>query len=706
MKLTKLILDKFITFDHLEYEFEEKPLLVQGLNLTDQNQKSNGAGKSGMASGIEMCITASNSRGVRDMELVSYGHSEARAQLFAVCDIRKEEIHIDWAIKVKGSNKLILSKKKEGENWEEVSFSNVNDGKKYILEWFAISKDDLFNYYIINKARFKSFFGSSNKDKVDLINRFSDASIISGLENIDNDELESEKTSKQSEIDRNGGKLEMTIDKIDLEKGRDFKEELKAKIDDIKDDIKYTEEEVESNTKAISNSVLKIEDWKLDVKDETEVLASIEYDLTNKTSSLSEISNTLKEAQLKVDEFKGVDLSKDKLILENDIDSLDENNDLEKDSLKSWEVKSQKLKTLLNQISVKLSGTITCPSCEHDFILDCDESVEDLMKNRTKANELVLLLDTKMSECESNLEKGRNQLDSLSESIQELVKIEQDSLVGKSNLMVIVHEISAKLRNHQTQLDRLQSEARDSKRQIQSDNDKIADTNVDIKRRQSDIKKSKEEILEYESNIEGLKIGENKSLITTLKKDLKSLESIENDCTKQLTDINDKIYLRNQWKNNFKQFRGFLANQSLEVIKFHCNRYLHDMGSDLTVEMEGYKMLANGSIKDEISIKVLRCGVERTVSSFSGGEQGRLLFASILANRHMINKTHPYGGLDFLSIDEIFEGVDGVGLTHLIESAKNLNVSAMIITHVTDENASSDVLTIVKENGISIIKQN
>jgi DNA repair exonuclease SbcCD ATPase subunit len=128
------------------------------------------------------------------------------------------------------------------------------------------------------------------------------------------------------------------------------------------------------------------------------------------------------------------------------------------------------------------------------------------------------------------------------------------------------------------------------------------------------------------------------------------------------------------------------------------------MGLDLTVKMDGYKTLANGTIKDEISIKVIR-DVERTFSSFSGGEQGRLLFASILANRHMINKTHPYGGLDFLSIDEIFEGVDGVGLKSLIESAKVLDIAVMVITHVTDEEASSDVLTIVKENGISTIKK-
>ena len=186
MKLDKLILENFLSYDYLEYDFTDKPLLIQGLNKTDEDQKSNGSGKSGMQTGIEFCITASNSRDVRDIELITYGKTSANTQLFATCDVRKETIHINWTIKAKGSNSVVIKLSKDGKEFTEVNVSNVNDSKKFILAWFAISRDDLFNYYLINKSRFKSFFKSSNKEKVDLINRFSDASIIEGLENIDN----------------------------------------------------------------------------------------------------------------------------------------------------------------------------------------------------------------------------------------------------------------------------------------------------------------------------------------------------------------------------------------------------------------------------------------------------------------------------------------------------------------------------------------
>lgn len=115
-------------------------------------------------------------------------------------------------------------------------------------------------------------------------------------------------------------------------------------------------------------------------------------------------------------------------------------------------------------------------------------------------------------------------------------------------------------------------------------------------------------------------------------------------------------------------------------------------------------MLANGTTKDEITAKIVRDN-ERSFHSFSGGEQGRLLFTSILANRHMINNTHPYGGLDFLSVDEVFEGVDAIGLRHLVDAAKELQISVMIITHVTSETIDDNILLVTKENGVSKIKR-
>jgi len=674
MRLNRLILDDFITYPHLDYEFESKPLLVQGLNLTDDNQKSNGAGKSGMATGIEFCITASNSRGVRDLELVTYGSESARAQLFASCDIRKEEIHIDWTINVKGSNKLTLLKRSEDGDWIETSFSNVNDGKKYILDWFAISKEDLFSYFIINKTRFKSFFESSNKEKVDLINRFSDASVITGLEDIDSSDLEREATEKKTEIDKNSGKIEGIQDMIDVEKSRDFKQELESQMEDIT---------VEINEFSNDNF-----DIQADIDAEVLERSKIKKELRVEKTLIDSINKDLDAANDILDSFVAVDYSALTSELNEKVDDIDEASDKYFDDKKEWKKKQSKVEALINGIDAKLGGKLTCPSCHTDFIID--EDLAELTKTKSIATSMVPKIELeikgyseKISDCEIKISK-------LDEKLALIEEKENTEKSLKRNLLTSVDSILEKVR---------QSKSRSAKLTSKSE-----ELESNIARGKDEIKRGVIKIKELGAKIEDLSIGGNKDLMITLKKDLKALESAQKTCELDYIAINDSIYLRNQWKNNFKQFRGFLANQSLDVIQFHCNRYLHDMGSDLTVAMEGYKTLANGTTKDEISIKTIRGGIERSYSSFSGGEKGRLLFASILANRHMINKTHPYGGLDFLSIDEIFEGVDGIGLKHLIVSASNLNIVAMVITHVSDEEASSSVLTIVKENGFSKIE--
>ena len=140
-------------------------------------------------------------------------------------------------------------------------------------------------------------------------------------------------------------------------------------------------------------------------------------------------------------------------------------------------------------------------------------------------------------------------------------------------------------------------------------------------------------------------------------------------------------------------------------MQYRTNCFLKELGNDILVRFDGYKVKANGTIKEEISAVIIRDG-ERTFNSLSGGEQIRVLFSSILANRYLINLTHPYGGLDFLSVDEVFDRIDSVGLKYLIRSAKMLETCIMIISHVSDEDLSGEeILTIVKENGVSTIKQ-
>ena len=647
MKLDKIILENFLTYKDLEYNFSSSPLLVQGRNLTEEDQESNGSGKSGIFSGIEFCIAASNSRDVRDKELVMFGEKEARTQLFASCDVRKESIHIDWTIKVKGSNVLTLKKKSYNGEWNLISFSNVNDGKKFVLNWFAIEKEDLFNYYIINKSRFKTFFKASNKEKVELINRFSDASIIDGLDKIDNSGLQNQYDVIKSNIDKIDGKIELTQEQIQDESERDvesdnriLKKQLEDKIDSIKDDR--------------TNVMDEMRDFRSKQKDDTILLKQAEGKLAAIDIKVSGLQNTL-------DNYK-VELVSSKS---------------QEDQIDVLEAKQLKVIKLLNELDVELSGTIECPSCSYEFALNAKHgTVAEANQKQTKAFEIKEIIEDKLDSLDLEIENIQTQNKEGQDKKQEL----------QNALNLVLNEV----RSSSRQVLRYEKILLEHKKDLD-------DCNSDIKKFDLNVASFKQEIKNIGANTSKVNLGALESSLLSLREDKVNLES-------DLSQKGDEIYLNNQWANNFKQFRLHLANQSLEAIEFHMNRYLVGMNSDLKVKLEGFKMLANGTFKEEITAKIIRT-VERTFSSFSGGEQGRLLFAAILANRHMINSTHKYGGLDFLSIDEVFEGVDSLGLKKLVQSAKQLDISVMIITHVTDEEVNDDILLIEKVNGISNIKK-
>tara|TARA_R110000796_G_scaffold25283_1_gene71428 strand:+ start:73 stop:2103 length:2031 start_codon:yes stop_codon:yes gene_type:complete len=676
MTLDRLILDRFLTYRELDYEISKKPLLVQGSNLTEIDQTSNGSGKSGIFTAIEFCIAASNSRDVRDSELVMFGESDARAQLFASCNVRKEKIHIDWDIRVKGSNKLSLRREINGA-WEDVSFSNVNDGKKYIMNWFAIEKEDLFNYFIINKSRFKSFFKASNKEKVDLINRFSDASIIDGLEKIDNTDLEASYSGLLSQISKIEGKIELSEEMILDETSRDLKEELNDEMEDIDFNIK----EIDS----------LFEDVGEDIQENCRTTAEIKISIDSKKKEIKGIEKMVTEAEKLVTDFV---LSDSDEKIEESLDEIEieeSEKDIENKKLEDIETKKSKIGNLLKELSIEMSGAIECPKCSHEFILDCKHgTLEEAKVKEGKAKEFLKTVEGLEETHREAVSAIVSRIKVLGESIGEITKQSEAERLQRNLL-------EKSLKDREKELLSIEREQGELEKRLQDEESDYKELNyelVDLERQKKALKDSKKTLKQTDNKELIKQLGED---LTTLKKDKKSKEE-------ESILVGDKIYRRNQWQSNFKQFRMHLANQSLEAIEFHCNRYLAGMGSDLTVKLEGYKVLANGTVKEEITSKIIR-NIERTFSSFSGGEQGRLLFAAILANRHMINSTHPYGGLDFLSVDEVFEGVDSIGLKNLVESAKKLQVAVMIITHVTDEEVSDDILLIEKINGESQIKR-
>lgn len=715
MKLERLILRDFLSYEELDYCFESKPLLVQGLNLTDDGQKTNGTGKSALQTSIEQLITFTNSRGVNDAELIAYGKKQTNMQLYASCDVRKERIHINSTINLKGSNLLTIKLCKYGsEEWTSAKFSTVPDGKKYVADWFAISKEDLFNYFIINNSRFKSFFKSSNSEKVALINRFSDASIVKDIEQIDlgllTEQLEKAKVASNAIT----GKIELIAESIEKEKARDFKEELKEEQKEFDEQIEEIEEEIEEEEEKIQLKIdskpkinLELKTLKSDGEVNKVNRSKIEEEISEINAKVEKALKETKSAKKLLDDFKEVDFKAKK-------DAFDKSKKVEKtkvDTIKTEKEASEEYKDkvlkILQGLEVKLSGVIVCPNCQHNFVLDGD--LDKITTSKSKTEELKTKVEAIIKKKKGLLKQAKDKVEEIEEEISKIntKQSEQNSKKNKLSESInscteSLNKIKKELGKKELELESIDLKEKKRKTAIKNSKASLEKIDQDIEAINGTIKLKEEKIKLVEEQKNQLKVKSNKEAIKNLKVDLEGYNTQLKTSQISVLKIQQNLDKKKEWIENFKQFRMYLANQSLSVIEYHCNRYLQEMKSDLVIKVEGFKILADGSIKEEITCKIIR-NIERNFNSFSGGERGRLLFASILANRFMINETHPYGGLDFLAIDEVFEGVDSEGLISLIDSAKLLAIPVLLITHVSMEE-SENVLTIVKENGVSKIK--
>ena len=576
----------------------------------------------------------------------------------------------------------------------------------------------MFNYFIINSTRFKSFFGSSNREKVDLINRFSDSSIIDGLEKIDNSKLEEEKENVEISINKIKGGVDTIKEQIEDAKNFDFTKEL----EDTKMDIM---EEISENNFFIDELKKEIKKLDLDKKDIDDEIDDFNVKIKRLEGNYSGLFGLIKEQEGIVSKRKK---AYDEKVVENDsivvkdfskyISKQDKilkaqklAMGLSQEDLSKVDLDIAKVNKFLSGVDVKLGGSITCPSCAHEFIMDGDRKV--LLDKKSKGEDLIIKFEESKKSIEGDIElfekniKDANDAKTSlrsSEDVEAKLSRERESILrGLRDTLAKCEDTLSQLKRKPLKIDKMIAETNESigeakleRKDITKEQDFIKDTKI------KDLK-SKNKTLEKEMS--ELKVSNNVETIKKLKDSIKDREKKLLVLDKELVEVNDKIYNRNKWANNFKQFRLHLANKSLETMQYRTNEFLKELGNDILVRLDGYKVKANGTIKEEISATIIRDG-ERTFSSLSGGEQVRVLFSSILANRYLINTTHPHGGLDFLSVDEVFDKIDSVGMKHLIRSAKKLETCIMVISHVSDEDlAGEDILTIVKENGVSTIKQ-
>lgn len=663
---TRIVLKNFGPFESIDYDFQQEAIAVIGENRTQDDQLSNGSGKSFLEQGLFYGIYGVNLRDKQDKKLIRKGFDTAYICVFIYCPIRRQTLKIERELRTKGSSVLAIYLISENDEIEKVQFATVLDGNRYIANWVEISAEDAKSYYIVSKGNYNSFFRSSNTEKLALISRFINFSMLDKTKSIIDDKVLVLNEEKQV-LDRSKASYE---GKLSV-----YQEQLQEILDSNPEEeqlqeIKKAEDYIEDVKKAIESNELRIS------KEQQSALG------------LKHSLNELKNLRTKVsEELSNIDTSNFDTIykeIDEDVDVCRQEKRTKENSLNAIQNRIIDIKRTLNKIEVLLSGIIVCPNCQHEFFLKTDKTVQEIKKQK------------EVAEIELNKESEEKKI--AEKSIEELDSVLDEYMSLKSQT--------------DKEFDEVANQQRSLKKKILELEHNIGGLDQQIKSKENLVKTLQNEI-ENGENLISLKLTYIKDLKNTkvvkkstdeIENTIKETEHLIDDQCKKITNKNDEIFKIQRWTQRFKDFKMYLAMEQLKNIQSRANEILKSMGSDLRLMIEGFKVDAKGKVKEEITPYVFRDEME-SFFYYSGGEQARTEIALILAIQQMINATKQYGGMQFLLVDEILESADSLGIENIISSIKFLKQSSIIVTHVPKINEEISQIRIIKENGISRLEE-
>ena len=192
-----LKMKNFQSFAEEEYSFKAgSAFSIEGENMTDDGQKSNGSGKSAFADAIYYLLLGTSSTGKKDSELVRWG--QPYAELYLKLEKAFTSLEISRKIYSARSKSAEISIIIDGKDAHD-RYSSVMEGNRLILELLGLSADDLRTYFLISRERFTSFFDSPDSAKRNLLARFSSIDRLIALQETLKDEQESLARLKEEE---------------------------------------------------------------------------------------------------------------------------------------------------------------------------------------------------------------------------------------------------------------------------------------------------------------------------------------------------------------------------------------------------------------------------------------------------------------------------------------------------------------------------
>lgn len=767
-KLKSIHAKNLCAFKELDYTLEQgHTTLVFGNNLDNDSQVSNGSGKSALIEAIAIGLTGETLRKIKMDEIINDAENEAQVTLELNNEELGKALRITRIISRKSPQVVKVEFTDAEWNIESVAQASVADYNRFVLETLGLSKDDIFSNFILSKHKYSSFLSSSDRDKKDLINRFSNGIMVDeSIEALQKDMEPITEDLTQAELKVAG--IKGGIDTLE--------EQIQNAIQKSLENTSTKAQRIEEWTQAIANKRAYIREQNEQIKQLTQSLQALDT-IYNRISDLEgsdkafddcydnilamflpanlkpisdyqkKIAETKQQLAILQQELKDKELEvkthdrecakqkkvHDKLAKEYDKFVASYDDDLKEvtekinkllDSVKSLnnanDALNKRCRALNSRISAiknVLEGVIVCPKCKHEFLLNPDADLTLLRKElEEKGDELQ----------EANTEISSNQ-----------EKIDADTAKGKkvreeqNNLIAQKSEWSSKITESQSVVDSLVRKSSRLESDIANINSKIAQLNKSIEtarndmfdeaydivddvtnKQENDHKQCKTNIANangaiesYEESIKDIEHAAGNDIVDTLKESKAKHEEELTVAIKDKEAIEQKLAAYKKQEATFVEFKTHLANSKIEALSQMTNEFLEAINSDIRISFSGFTVLKSGKIRDKISISLIRDGVDcGSFDKFSEGEKARVNLANILALHKLTNVNCQEGkGLDLLVLDEILEACDAAGLANMFNALNNLQITSLVVSHGNVAENYPYKLIVNKKNDISYI---
>lgn len=703
-KLNELCAENICSFSNLHYVLNQGvTTLVFGNNLDNDSQRSNGSGKSALIECIATGITGAPLRKVKNEEIINDAADECSIRLEFFNDTSDEVFTILRRILRKGGSTVECRIKRAGEivTSNEAVCPGVDAYNKYILEKLGITKDELYNNFLLSKHKYQDFLSSSDKDKKEIINRFSNASLVDiAIERVLADKSPVEEELRRAELDVAGldGRIEMLAEQIEKEEGsakekartkterladmeksigekrsliRDCKEEieiLKASYSGVEAADKQLQE-LENGGCSISECLGEItgllaplhggslSDWNGIVTAKKKEIETLQGELSTWDSALDEAEKKLHEAtrlrnclseeyhtfsESYKAEAKGYD---------EELERLDTLITKMEDRITKLSNRKSALTTAIESLKNKLAGTIICPACHHRFLLadngfDALAAKEQIQEQQQQKEEVCNLLEdcncrvAGIEQSKKDIRTGKRNLVAANTAWEDKLRMTEKSRRSAVGLQEEAQQYKQRILRS---VHSLQTELDGIRRKLFDEafsllDDVYKNINRTITGRNEDIKAAENTIGMLEKTIKELKDSDENTMIASLKSSLKEYRTQSGIAVARKEELEKQVKGLMRQAEVFLQFKSFLANSRIAALAKVTNEFLENIGSDIRLHFSGFTTLKSGKIREKISVSLLRSGIDcGSFDKFSEGEKCRVNLATILAMQKLVN---------------------------------------------------------------------